>query len=780
MAFVGEGSDYDLRDLAVRNLGKQPFFSRNGQAREFLSAEAYRDYSQFNELELDMLLRFEHGFYQTVASFDAWVQALISTHEIVTCEYPFMAQSLAEACKRQGRKLVLTSHDSLHELHASHALAKKHMLQAELRSMRLADTVVFCNETERRCFEQHGIKGLTVLNTGDARSIEPGIDKDADLQLRKLIGITTPHYCLFVGSKHLPNVEALPDIKALAAARKDIAFVVVGECCPRSTEGNFHSLGRVTDTMLDNLYRGACAIIVPLHRGTGSSLKVYQALSYAKVVISTTIGARGYELQHDRELIIADSGKDFLLALDSVITDSARRQRIETAAREYALRLDYRTHFKPYADAINALLGRSNVQASAPARTLIVADNNLLDKVGHHYNYALSLRHQCEALGIPFQALVKNGARTDILNDLNAQPVFSLGIHEESPANPFPSDWGMMRGLYGFLLSNVNFAAELEQGLARRARPGDVVLIPNATPNQMLGLALALRRTPILQSLRFVLILRFSVIQAMGPLSSRRPFLNKESAERYGTAIKLLRETDYFRSVTLTTDSNELANEFRQFSELPVSVLPIPHTINEQAGTQPADVPCKNGCVRVVYMGDAREEKGFELLPGVVRACAGSQLKDKAEFVFQSFISSPYHLPMQRSIDELEALGHLKVRLIKGALSEESYQHLLASADLVLLPYDNLTYKSRTSGPFMEALCAGKPVVIPQDSWMSTQLGKSGAGTTFISGNKQDFERAALQALQDLPRCTRAAQALGAELRAFHNPASFVQRLFKT
>jgi len=132
---------------------------------------------------------------------------------------------------------------------------------------------------------------------------------------------------------------------------------------------------------------------------------------------------------------------------------------------------------------------------------------------------------------------------------------------------------------------------------------------------------------------------------------------------------------------------------------------------------------------------------------------------------------------MGQVIREIKRLNLPNVHLIEDPLAAEAYQALLGTADLVLLPYDAATYGARTSGPFVEAICAGKPVVIPDNSWMSAQLGSSRAGVTFTSGNAQDFARAVLAALRSHAELQQAAMALGAEFRRFHNPASFFRQL---
>ncbi len=409
-----------------------------------------------------------------------------------------------------------------------------------------------------------------------------------------------------------------------------------------------------------------------------------------------------------------------------------------------------------------------------------MADNNLSDRVGHHFNYALALKEQCAEQAIRFAALVKQGAPADVRSELSAEEAFSSGIHEGSLQNPYPADWGNLRSNYDFLISNDRFAKELESGLANRASPSDLVFLPNATPGQILGVALLLLKSPLYQTLRFVLILRYSIHAALGPIANRKLGLDKESADRYALCLEKLLSVDLAGSVRVATDSEELAKEYQTFSKRTIEVLPIPHTTHQAPQATSAAVPAKApGKIRLIYLGDARDEKGFELLVGAVQAVTKAPCVSSVEFVFQAFISSVYHLAMQPAIDELARLKLANVHLIRSPLSSEGYNILLHSADVVLLPYDALTYRARTSGPFVEAICANKPVVVPNRSWMSVQLNGSRAGEAFTSGNTQDFARAVLTVVSNLPLHTGAAEDLGRRFREFHNPQSFIKRLMQ-
>lgn len=55
----------------------------------------------------------------------------------------------------------------------------------------------------------------------------------------------------------------------------------------------------------------SAAAIVPLRLGSGTRLKILEALATRRPVISTTLGAEGLELEHGRDLLLADRADDF-------------------------------------------------------------------------------------------------------------------------------------------------------------------------------------------------------------------------------------------------------------------------------------------------------------------------------------------------------------------------------------------------------------------------------------------------------------------------------------
>jgi sugar transferase (PEP-CTERM/EpsH1 system associated) len=73
--------------------------------------------------------------------------------------------------------------------------------------------------------------------------------------------------------------------------------------------------------------------IVPLRIGGGTRLKIFEAMSMAKAVVSTTIGAEGLPVTPGRDVLIEDEPAAFAAAVVRMIRDTKARRQIEAAAR---------------------------------------------------------------------------------------------------------------------------------------------------------------------------------------------------------------------------------------------------------------------------------------------------------------------------------------------------------------------------------------------------------------------------------------------------------------
>jgi glycosyltransferase involved in cell wall biosynthesis len=182
---------------------------------------------------------------------------------------------------------------------------------------------------------------------------------------------------------------------------------------------------------------------------------------------------------------------------------------------------------------------------------------------------------------------------------------------------------------------------------------------------------------------------------------------------------------------------------------------------------------------RIGYLGDARSTKGFPLLPEVVRRLGN---RPGLRFVIHCPrpASGDNHVELPRGVAELQALARepsYRLTLVPDALAPGDYAALLQSLHIVLLPYVHESYREATSGIFAEAVGLGKPVVVPEGTWMARELDRAGAGTVFAVGSPEDLVEKVTAAVESHEVLARRAAQSASAWRAFHNPETLVTAL---
>lgn len=141
----------------------------------------------------------------------------------------------------------------------------------------------------------------------------------------------TPGSIVFTGlMTYRPNADGVSYfirriLPAIRASRPDAVFTAVGwglpdDVRPLLGEGVFHT-GRVDD--IRPYLAKASVVVVPLRIGSGTRLKVLEALAMAKPVVSTTVGCEGIDVSHGEHLLIADAPAAFAAAVTSLLEDPA-------------------------------------------------------------------------------------------------------------------------------------------------------------------------------------------------------------------------------------------------------------------------------------------------------------------------------------------------------------------------------------------------------------------------------------------------------------------------
>ena len=89
--------------------------------------------------------------------------------------------------------------------------------------------------------------------------------------------------------------------------------------------------GHVADVRIPVAKAAIC--VIPIRQGSGTRLKILEAMALGTPVVSTSKGAEGLEVVAGRHLLIADTARDFANNVTSLLGDPALRERLSSNAR---------------------------------------------------------------------------------------------------------------------------------------------------------------------------------------------------------------------------------------------------------------------------------------------------------------------------------------------------------------------------------------------------------------------------------------------------------------
>jgi len=213
------------------------------------------------------------------------------------------------------------------------------------------------------------------------------------------------------------------------------------------------------------------------------------------------------------------------------------------------------------------------------------------------------------------------------------------------------------------------------------------------------------------------------------------------------------------------TDTERLKAEYEVFSPFEFQVLPIPFRHDLIKIKSSPGHP-----FRVVYLGNARSEKGFQYLPRLVESISSRVHTGEVEFVFQA-------IPDPEAV-VLEAIQKLKqlpgVTLLESPLTDREYYELLNSGDIMLILYDPVMYFSRSSCIFVESVLSATPFITLSGSWM-TQVMAPGTGE--VLKDISELPTALERVLDNYQQYHQAIRCASEKWESYHNPRKLVEIL---
>ena len=147
-----------------------------------------------------------------------------------------------------------------------------------------------------------------------------------------------------------PNVDAVlwfadavwPGIRA---QKPEATFAIVGQK-PHARLERLRDVPGITLTGWVDSVRpyllGAGVFIMPFRIGSGTRLKLIEAMAVGKAIVSTSIGAEGFAVRDGHALLLADTAAEMGTAVLHLLAHPAERERLGQNARQFAQQYDWR------------------------------------------------------------------------------------------------------------------------------------------------------------------------------------------------------------------------------------------------------------------------------------------------------------------------------------------------------------------------------------------------------------------------------------------------------
>lgn len=212
----------------------------------------------------------------------------------------------------------------------------------ERRLLETCDAHLVCSERERQALS-------TRAPSAQIRVVENGVDTSA-FRPDRAGPLRKRRDLVFVGSMdYHANIDAALYFSReiwpmLRQRRPDLRFVIVGSRPVREIVALGRQPGIVVTGTVDHVapyYQDALAAVVPLRVGSGTRLKVIEAMAAGVPVISTRLGAEGLTVADGEDLVLADTPDAFVAAVLTIAGNDAEWTRLASAGRLAAGRYDW-------------------------------------------------------------------------------------------------------------------------------------------------------------------------------------------------------------------------------------------------------------------------------------------------------------------------------------------------------------------------------------------------------------------------------------------------------
>jgi glycosyltransferase involved in cell wall biosynthesis len=227
-----------------------------------------------------------------------------------------------------------------------------------------ADHVVAVSDKDGRLLRDLGLTTpvSVIPNSIDTREYRPAERSLAEYDL------------VFIGKMdYRPNVDAVLWFAQevwprLTSRRPDITWAIVG----KNPHSRLHHLSQEKGIVITGrvesvqpYWHRSRICLMPFRVGSGTRLKLIEAMASGRAVVSTSVGAEGFDLRPGKHLLLADDPAAFAEAIMRLLADEELRRELGAAAQRFAGQYDWRRVTPRFHEIIDDLL-----EASAPSASI--------------------------------------------------------------------------------------------------------------------------------------------------------------------------------------------------------------------------------------------------------------------------------------------------------------------------------------------------------------------------------------------------------------------------
>lgn len=323
------------------------------------------------------------------------------------------------------------------------------------------------------------------------------------------------------------------------------------------------------------------------------------------------------------------------------------------------------------------------------------------------------------------------------------------------------------RSLDELLALNASAEAEFTK-LEPRLEPAARILVHTTNETQVLGLArwVTQHAGKKFESAVVALMLPPPVrVAEDGTLTEDDP----AACEIYRRAIHLMNRhpavTVYGIGATIAEDHARCAGDGAQVAVGGALVGGLGRPLPAREPGQPPKV--------LLFMGDAKLDKGFHLLPEMVRLLRASPIQARFVLHVSGSMTQRYAWVVEQL--RLVTEGDERFTLLEGRLSEEQYDAVFSDADLTTLTYHPGVYGRKTSGVCWDSINNGLPAVVVDRTWHRLEFERYGHPLVVAESFSPEAVVAALaQAIPRIPELMQAAQVSRKRFARLNTPGFYV------